>query len=62
MARSISEIKRTMTDAFMQDEAIRDAYGISPGKTRFADCFSAVSLENLLLHSCCVPLCTRKHL
>lgn len=50
MARSISEIKRTMTDAFMQDEAIRDAYGISPGKTRFADCFSAVSLENLLFY------------
>lgn len=50
MARSISEIKRTMTDAFMQDEAIRDAYGISPYKTRFADCFSAVSLENLLFY------------
>lgn len=50
MARSISEIKRTMTDAFMQDEAIRDAYGISPAKTRFADCFSAVSLENLLFY------------
>ena len=50
MARSISEIKRTMTDAFMQDEAIRRAYDISPGKTRFADCFSAVSLENLLFY------------
>lgn len=50
MARSIFEIKRTMTDAFMQDEAIRDAYGISPDKTRFADCFSAVSLENLLFY------------
>ena len=50
MARSISEIKRTMTDAFMQDEAIRDAYGISPDKTRFADRFSAVSLENLLFY------------
>ena len=50
MARSISEIKRTMTDAFMQDKAIRDAYGISPDKTRFADCFSAVSLENLLFY------------
>ena len=50
MARSISEIKRTMTDAFMQDEAIRDAYGISSDKTRFADCFSAVSLENLLFY------------
>ena len=32
MARSISEIKRTMTDAFMQDEAIRDAYGLSSAK------------------------------
>ena len=50
MARSISEIKRTMTDAFMQDEAIRDAYDLSSGKTRFADCFSAVSLENLLFY------------
>ena len=50
MARSISEIKRTMTDAFMQDEAIRDAYDLPAGKTRFADCFSAVSLENLLFY------------
>lgn len=50
MARSISEIKRTMTDAFMQDEAIREAYGLSEDKTRFADCFSAVSLENLLFY------------
>lgn len=39
-----------MTDAFMQDEAIREAYNLSPGKTRFADCFSAVSLENLLFY------------
>lgn len=50
MARSISEIKRTMTDAFMQDKAIRDAYDLSSDKTRFADCFSAVSLENLLFY------------
>lgn len=50
MARSISEIKRTMTDAFMQDEAIRDTYDLSSDKTRFADCFSAVSLENLLFY------------
>ena len=27
---------------------IRDAYRLSAAKTRFADCFSAVSLENLL--------------
>lgn len=50
MARSISEIKRTMTDAFMQDEAIREAYDLPYDKTRFADCFSAVSLENLLFY------------
>ena len=50
MARSISEIKRTMTDAFMQDKAIRKAYDLPEGKTRFADCFSAVSLENLLFY------------
>ena len=39
-----------MTDAFMQDEAIREAYNLSQNKTRFADCFSAVSLENLLFY------------
>ena len=39
-----------MTDAFMQDEAIRDAYDLSQDKTRFTDCFSAVSLENLLFY------------
>ena len=50
MARSISEIKRTMTNAFMQDEAIPEAYRLPSGKTRFADCFSAVSLENLLFY------------
>lgn len=50
MARSISEIKRTMTDAFMQDKVIREAYDLSQDKTRFADCFSAVSLENLLFY------------
>lgn len=55
MARSISEIKRTMTDAFMADETLREKYGLSASDT-FSSSFSAVSLESILLHivaACC---------
>lgn len=47
MARSVSEIKKTMTDAFMADEVIREKYNLK-AEDRFGDCFSTVSLENLL--------------
>lgn len=47
MARSVAEIKKTMTDAFMADEVIREKYGLSERDT-FNGSFSSVSLENIL--------------
>lgn len=47
MARSVAEIKKTMTDAFMADETIREKYGLSERDT-FSGSFSNVSLENIL--------------
>lgn len=47
MARSVAEIKKTMTDAFMADETIREKYGLSERDT-FSGSFSSVSLENIL--------------
>lgn len=47
MARSVSEIKRTMTDAFMADATIRERYDLKEGDT-FASVFSPVSLESIL--------------
>lgn len=47
--RSITEIKTSMTDAFMADATVRSLYGLAEGE-RFAEKFSAVSLENILFH------------
>lgn len=47
MARSVSDIKRTMTDAFMADATIRERYDIREGDT-FSSVFSPVSLESIL--------------
>lgn len=47
MARSVAEIKKTMTDAFMADATIREKYGLSERDT-FSGRFSSVSLENIL--------------
>ena len=55
MARTIAEIKRTMTDAFMANATLREAYGLAEGDT-FEGCFSAVSLESILFFivaACC---------
>ena len=55
MARTIAEIKKTMTDAFMADADIRELYGIESGAT-WAESFSTVSVENILLYvvaACC---------
>lgn len=45
--RSITEIKTSMTDAFMADATVRSLYGLAEGD-RFGERFSAVSLENIL--------------
>lgn len=55
MARTIAEIKRTMTDAFMANATLREAYGLAEGDT-FEGSFSAVSIENILFYivaACC---------
>ena len=55
MARSINEIKKTMTDAFMADADIREKYRL-PADATFDESFSSVSLENILFYivaACC---------
>ena len=49
MARSITEIRKQMTDAFMADEYIREAYGFVEGDT-FNGKFSSVSIESILFY------------
>lgn len=55
MARTVAEIKKTMTDAFMADATIREKYGLSVEDT-FSGKFSSVSIENILFFivaACC---------
>ena len=49
MARTISEIKKSMTDRFMTDETLRTAYGIT-GDATWDNTFSTVSIENILIY------------
>lgn len=56
MARSTEEIKSTMTDAFLNDKTLREAYGIEEG-TPWSKAFSSVTLENILIFI--VAACTR---
>ena len=44
---TIAEFKKTMTDAFISDEAIKEKYGLADG-LNFEDQFSTVSIENIL--------------
>jgi hypothetical protein len=55
MARSVAEIKKTMTDAFMADATIREKYGLSVNDT-FSGKFSSLSIESILFFivaACC---------
>lgn len=47
MARTVNEIKRTMTDSFMANETVRSEYGLAEGAT-WEGSFSNVSIENIL--------------
>lgn len=49
MARNIADIKKQMTDAFMEDENVREAYGFVEGDT-FNGKFSSVSIESILFY------------
>lgn len=57
MARTIAEIKRTMTDKFMSDSTLRNAYGIS-GDATWENTFSTVSIENILIYIVAVSFYT----
>lgn len=53
MARTIAEIKKTITDAWLSDEALCDLYGNrwrTDGTARWDAVFSKVSLENLMAY------------
>ena len=47
MARTIKEIKKSMTDQFMADPLLREKYGLSANDT-FDGSFSAVSFESIV--------------
>lgn len=47
MARSISDIKKSMTDIFINDVNIISGYNLQPGKS-FEEEFSAASIESIL--------------
>lgn len=47
MARTITEIKKSMTDRFMSDATILERYGLKAGDS-FDAKFSKVSIENIL--------------
>lgn len=50
MARTITEIKKSITDRLIADAAIIAAYQLQPGKT-FEEEFSAASVESILLYA-----------
>ncbi len=49
MARSIAEIKKTMTDGFVTNEEAKARYGLDTSKT-FDEQFSKVSIESILYY------------
>nr|DAX40441.1 MAG TPA: hypothetical protein [Caudoviricetes sp.] len=49
MARTIEEIKKDMTDSFIENQAVISAYGLAAGKT-FDEQFSRVSIESILFY------------
>lgn len=50
MAKTVTEIKKGITDNFIANDAVKSAYALTPGKT-FEDEFSASSVESILFHA-----------
>jgi hypothetical protein len=50
MARTIAQIKKSITDAYILDDAIIAAYGLTPGES-FETQFSSVSIENIVFYA-----------
>lgn len=57
MARTIEEIKKGMTDAFLANDTVKTLYDLAPGKT-FEEQFSTVSLESILFYIVAVAVWT----
>lgn len=55
MARTIEDIKKDMTDSFIENQAVISAYGLTAGKT-FDEQFSRVSIESILFYVFAVAL------
>lgn len=58
MARSIKDIKHEMTDSFMRNATLREAYGISGDNYDWNDWFSKASVENILIYIVAVAIHT----
>lgn len=50
MARTIAQIKKSITDTYISDDAIIAAYGLTPGES-FEAQFSSVSIENIVFYA-----------
>lgn len=49
MSKTVSQIKKEMTDVFIQNESVIAAYGLQPEKT-FEDEFSTASIESIVFY------------
>lgn len=54
MARTIAEIKKSMTDFLISNETLRTAYGITGEDATWDNRFSSVSIENIILYAVAV--------
>ncbi|MDB4497836.1 hypothetical protein N9251_00680 [Gammaproteobacteria bacterium] len=61
MARTIQEIKKEMTDVFINDENVIDKYKLDPKKP-FEKLFSKVSIESILFYCVAVGIWTLEKL
>lgn len=62
MARTVSDIKKQMTDAFIANSTIRDAYSITDVNATFDNTFSKVSLESILFYIVAFAIYTLEYL
>jgi len=49
MGKTVAEIKKQMTDAFISNQSVIDAYSLTSGKT-FEDEFSTASIESIIFY------------
>lgn len=58
MARTIAEIKKSITDAFISNDTVKNAYVLDPAKT-FEEEFSTSSIESIIFYA--VAFCMWVH-